>query len=83
MPTLVSDGIKNGKQKGPGTDASMITAMKRNAVILANTTDPTRPNGAKGLGPIVDSQRTRGFTDSGVIPRYIARGLNLSFFRVL
>lgn len=34
MPTLVSDGIKNGKQKGPGTDASMITAMRRNRAVL-------------------------------------------------
>ena len=34
MPTLVSDGIRNGKQKGPGTDASMITAMRRNRAVL-------------------------------------------------
>jgi hypothetical protein len=38
MPTLVSDGIKNGKQKGPGTDASMITAMKRNRAVLNGLT---------------------------------------------
>ena len=38
MPTLVSDGIKNGKQKGPGTDASMITAMRRNRAVLNGLT---------------------------------------------
>jgi len=38
MPTLVSDGFKNGKQKGPGTDASMITAMRRNRAVLNGLT---------------------------------------------
>ena len=75
MPTLVSNGIVNGKQKGPGTDASFITAMKRERAVVnvANSAvyNPTNP--------IRDGIYTRGFTN-GVIPYFFKRGSHLGFF---
>jgi hypothetical protein len=80
MPlSVVSVGIKNGVQKGPGTDASMLTQMKRRAVLVNEATQNT--TGRKGMGAVVDSQKTRGFSDSGAIPVYVARGAVLGFLK--
>lgn len=76
----VSFNFENGVQKGPGCDASMITAMKRQAVLVAEA--KTTPQGVKKMGAVVDSQRSRGM-DGGVVPVFVARGAVLGFFKAL
>jgi len=81
MPTSkISFNFENGFQKGPGCDASMITTMKRQAVLVAEAN--TTPQGNKGMGAVVDSQRTRGM-NGGVVPVYITRGAVPGFFKTL
>lgn len=69
----------NQKQytKGPPSDASLVTAMRRAAVIVNfqnSTTDPKRL--------ISDQQHTRGFDTSGIMA-VKARGLYKNFLRTL
>ena len=67
--------------KGAATDASMITAMKRQAAIVADARNKPS-NGIKGTGSAVDGVYQRGFTDGPVRPVLLTRGLSLGFFRV-
>lgn len=81
MPvSKISLRVKSGVQKGPGCDASMITTMKRQAVLVAEA--KTTPQGDKKMGAVVDSQRTRGM-DGGVVPVFVARGAVLGFLKTL
>jgi hypothetical protein len=75
MPN-VAVNIKNGVQKGPATDYSMLLEMKRRqlVVITQNALAGTK------YQPIRDGQHTRGFT-SGVVSYYATRGARLSFLR--
>lgn len=75
MPNVVALNQKNGVQKGPATDASMITAMKRQNAIVSD---------ARTMNPAFrDHRLTRGFEASGVTEFYAKRGSQLSFLRVL
>lgn len=81
MPiSKISFNFENGVQKGPGCDASMITRMKRQAVLVSEAN--ARPQGHKGTGAVVDSQRTRGM-DGGVVPVFVTRGAVSGFFKTL
>lgn len=76
MPTVVALNQKSGIQKGPATDASMITAMKRQNAIVSQARQIDAP-------PFRDHMLTRGFEASGVREFYAKRGSQLSFLRVL
>lgn len=79
MTNVVSLRYESGTQKGPATDYSMLLQMKRRSILVNEA--KTTPAGRKGTGAIVDSQHTRGNTESGVVPVYIARGAVLGFFK--
>lgn len=79
MTNVVSLTNKNGVQKGPATDYSMLLQMKRRSILVNEAR--TTPSGRKGTGAVVDNQHTRGHTESGVIPVYAARGAVLGFFK--
>jgi len=86
MPNVVSliDRRDPGAfKKGPATDASMITRMKRQHAIALDMISQTPGNGRKGTGVIVDGQKIRGFQDNGVRSNYRNFGANLGFFRVV
>lgn len=70
-------------KKGPATDASMITRMKRQHAIALDLIAQRPTNGRKGTGLIVDGQHIRGFQDNGVRANYLKHGAALGFFRVL
>jgi hypothetical protein len=79
MPvSKISFNLQNGVQKGPGCDTSMITNMKRQAVLVAEA--KITPNGKKNTGPIVDTQHTRGM-DGGVFPLLINPAGVLGFLK--
>ena len=67
--------------KGPATDASMITQMKRQAAIVSYIQSNTR--GAKGMGAVVDGQMSRGFDSTSISSTWLSRGGSLGFFRVV
>ena len=83
MPTVVSLIDRNDPgafKKGPATDASMITRMKRQHAITLDLISHSA--GRKGNGAIVDGQHIRGFQDNGVRIGLITFGANMGFFRV-
>ena len=67
--------------KGPATDASMITQMKRRAAIVADIV--SHPTGRKGMGAVVDGQMSRGFDSTSISSTWLSRGGSLGFFRVV
>jgi hypothetical protein len=76
MPvSKVSFNLKNGVQKGPGTDASFITAMRRQQVTLANATLSNNPK-----PPFADYPKQRG-GDVNPIANFIPKGISLSFLK--
>ena len=77
---LQDRGDRRAIIKGPATDASMITRMKRQAAITADLI--SNPKGRKGMGGIVDGLHIRGFHDNGVRTSYRSFGAGLGFFRV-
>jgi hypothetical protein len=85
MPTTVVSLIDSRDpgdfKKGPATDASMITRMKREAAIA--TYINSAPRGLKGTGAVVDGQMTRGFDSTSIRTTFLNRGAGLGFFRVL
>ena len=85
MPTTVVSLIDRRDprefKKGPATDASMITRMKREAAIA--TYINSSPRGLKGIGAVVDGQLTRGFDSTSIRTTFLNRGAGLGFFRVL
>jgi hypothetical protein len=84
MPNLVSLIDRNDPgafKKGPATDASFITEMKRRHAIQLDIIN--HPSGRKGMGAFTDSQHVRGFHNTGVRSLYTKAGANLGFFRVL
>ena len=86
MPNVVSLIDRNDPgafKKGPATDASMITRMKRQHAITLDIISQTPGNGRKGTGVIVDGQKIRGFSENGVSTSYRAFGGGLGFFRVV
>jgi len=86
MPTVVSLIDRNDPRafkKGPATDASMITRMKRQHAITLDLISHTPNNGRKGTGIIVDGQHIRGFQENGVRTGLIKHGAAMGFFRVV
>jgi len=85
MPTsvvsLVDRRDTTAFNKGPATDASMITRMKREAAIVGYIASNSR--GLKGTGAIVDGQMSRGFDSTSIRTTLLNRGAGLGFFRVL
>ena len=67
--------------KGPAPDASMITALKRQAAITGYI--GTNPRGLKGMGAVVDGQLQRGFDSTSIRTTWLNRGASLGFFRGL
>lgn len=83
MPNVVAlqdRGDARAIVKGPATDASMITRMKRQAAIAADLV--SNKQGRKGTGAIVDGQHIRGFKENGVQDVFVNYGAGLGFFRV-
>ena len=78
--SLQDRGDTRAVVKGPATDASMITEMKRRAAIIADLT--SNPKGRKNTGGVVDGQHIRGFTDTTTSAVFVNRGARLSFFKV-
>ena len=80
MPN-VSVTYKNGVQKGPATDYSMLLQMKRRSLIVADVTRAHGPLGTKRMGQLADNNKSKGFTDGQITPVVYARGALLGFFR--
>jgi hypothetical protein len=84
MPTVVSLIDRNDPaafKKGPATDASFITEMKRRHAI--NLDIISNPNGRKGTGAYSERQLVKGFEDTGVRSVFRKSGASLGFFRVV
>ena len=77
-----SDPTAIRKALHPAVDASMITQMKRRAVITTGLT-AHGPQGRKGMGVLVDGQHTRGFNSTSVGSTLLNAGGRLTFLRVL
>ena len=76
MPTSkVSFNLENGVQKGPGTDASFITAMRRQQTALAGATLTSDPK-----PQFVDNPKSRG-SDVNPIGIFINKSVSLSFLK--
>jgi len=76
MPTAkVSFNMKNGVQKGPGTDASFITAMRRQQAQLVGTTLLNKPK-----VQFADYPKQRG-DDVNPIRTFIPKSISLSFLK--
>lgn len=76
MPTSkVSFNVKNGVQKGPGTDASFITAMRRQQVQLVDATLSANPK-----SPFAEYSKQRG-DDVNPIRPFLSKGISLSFLK--
>jgi hypothetical protein len=85
MPTSVVSLLDRNDpgqfKKGPATDASMITRMKREAAIVSYI--KSNPRGLKGTGAVVDGQMSRGFDSTSIRTTFLSRGAGLGFFRVV
>lgn len=76
MPTAkVSFNMKNGVQKGPGTDASFITAMRRQQVALVGATLLNEPK-----PQFVDNLKARG-GDVNPTQYLLTKSYSLSFLK--
>jgi len=76
MPTAkVSFNMKNGVQKGPGTDASFITAMRRQQVALVGATKLNEPK-----PQFVDNLKARG-ADVNPTQYLLTKAYSLSFLK--
>ena len=71
----VSFNMKNGVQKGPGTDASFITAMRRQQVALAGATLLNEPK-----PQFVDNLKARG-GDVNPTQYLLTKAYSLSFLK--
>lgn len=75
---------QTGSVKGPPSDASLITSMRRAAVNVqfqyAATAGNTVPANNKKV--LTDQPKTRGFTDSPYISA-VGRGLSKNFLKTL
>ncbi len=71
--------------KGPGSDASMITAMRKAAVDVNYQYTATAKNTIPNIGKfgITDKPMTRGFTDSPYTHVFVSRGLFNNFLKTL
>lgn len=78
---LIDRNDSGAIKKGPATDASFITEMKRRYAIQLDLI--SHPAGRKGTGAFSDSQHVRGFHNTGVRALYTKQGANLGFFRVV
>jgi hypothetical protein len=76
MPTSkVSFNLENGVQKGPGTDASFITTMRRQQTALAGATLSSDPK-----PQLVDTPKSRG-ADVNPINIFVSKSVRLSFLK--
>ena len=80
MPvSKVSLNYQNGVQKGPGTDYSLLLEMKRRQLFVTEAKNV--PTGRKDTGPVVDSQKVRGFESTPANPVFFIRGAKLGFLK--
>jgi hypothetical protein len=76
MPTSrQSLNIINGVQKGPGTDASFITTMRRQQSVLIGATLLQEPK-----TQLIDNLKARG-NDVNPTSTYLSKGIKLSFLK--
>ena len=76
--------LKGGVQKGPGTDASVITQMRRQSAIVAASGPSMRAAGIMTKGTKrdpSDSLHTRGFETIGT-PVFLSGGTRLTFLKI-
>lgn len=71
----VAFNVKNGVQKGPGTDASFITAMRRQQVLLVDSTRANHPKPS-----FADYSKQRGDSVNPV-RQFLSKGISLSFLK--
>ena len=71
----VSFNMKSGVQKGPGTDASFITAMRRQQIALAGATLLNNPK-----PQFVDNLKARG-NDVNPTKYLLTKSYSLSFLK--
>lgn len=76
----VSLTFKDGVQKGPAPDYSMLLEMKRRHAIVADAR-AHGANGLKNMGLAVDGQHTRGFTEGPATPVFNLKGARSGFFK--
>ena len=76
----ISLNFESGVQKGPGCDASMITRMRRQAILVSEAKARSAENGRKSMGVVVDAPQTRGFADGPVSTVFAMKGARLGFF---
>jgi hypothetical protein len=76
----VSLTYKDGVQKGPAPDYSMLLEMKRRHAIVADAR-AHGTNGRKETGIVVDGQHTRGFAEGPVTPVFNIKGARSGFFK--
>ena len=85
MPTsvvsLIDRNDPSAIKKGPATDASFITEMKRRRAIQLDII--SNPAGRKGTGAFSERQLVKGFENTGVRSIFKSSGANLGFFHVL
>ena len=81
--SLIDRNDPGAFKKGPATDASMITRMKRQHAIALDMISNIPGNGRKGTGVLVDGQHIRGFEDNGARTNYSKFSGALGFFRVV
>jgi hypothetical protein len=67
--------IINGVQKGPATDASFITAMRRQQAVLTGATLLQEPK-----TQLIDNLKARG-NDVNPTATYMNKGIKLSFLK--
>ena len=67
--------IINGVQKGPATDASFITAMRRQHSVLIGATLLNEPK-----PQLIDNLKARG-NDVNPTATYMSKGIKLSFLK--
>jgi hypothetical protein len=73
--TRRSFNLENGVQKGPGTDASFITEMRRKQSVITGATLLS-----KEKPQMVDNLKARG-TDVNPITTFMSKGITLSFLK--
>jgi hypothetical protein len=71
----VSFNVNGGVQKGPGTDASFITAMRRQQAQLVDATRSQNPKPS-----FADYPKQRG-DDVNPIRPFLSKGISLSFLK--
>ena len=84
MPNVVSITIKNGTQKGPATDYSMLLEMKRRNLGSQNGQVWKSPAGNQGKKPFLREghlQSGSGSDGTQSVQYYKIKGINLNLYK--